>query len=339
MPVEDQLIRRVTGITPSFSGYQGSVRRVAVGTGDDATVIRCPPDREWAVTVDAFVEGIHFLADRHPLESVGYKALSRATSDLAAMGAQPRFFLLTLGLPSRRTGAWLDGMLKGLARAARTLGLRLVGGDTTRTASVFMSLTVIGEIQRGRAITRSGARPGDAVYVSGRLGRAHLGLEIMLTRIKPRGALGAALRPHLYPRIRLELGAGLASHRLASAMIDISDGLSTDLARLCSASGVAARLYAKKIPVADVPAALAKRLKHAVDPMAMALHGGEDYELLFTVPKRQIPKLRRAPGFRDLTEIGVITGGEGLALVDVDGKECSLTPGGWDPFRDTKPKR
>jgi thiamine-monophosphate kinase len=149
--------------------------------------------------------------------------------------------------------------------------------------------------------------------------------------------LRGLLRPHLYPPIRVELGAWLASNRLASAMMDISDGLSTDLGRLCSASGVAGRVYAQKLPLVKVPARLAKQLKSA-DPMRMALHGGEDYELLFTIPKRLAPKLRSAPGFKNLTEIGEIVPGKGVVLVDADGRERSLSPRGWDPFRRTRAK-
>ncbi len=339
MQDEDRLIRRVANLIPSFSGCQGLRQGVALGIGDDAMVFRGRPGKDWVVTVDAFVEGVHFLADRHPPDSVGYKALARAASDLAAMGGQPRFFLLTLGLPGARAGAWLDHMLDGVSKAARTLGVTLVGGDTTGTPSVFMSVTVIGETERGQAVTRSGAKPGDLLYVSGRLGCAQLGLEIILNRLRLDHALNKVLGPHLYPGIRVELGAWLASNKIVSAMMDVSDGFSTDLARLCSASGVAARVYAPKIPVAQVPATLARRLKHAVDPTTMALHGGEDYELLFTVPKRQVAKLRRAPGFRDLTQIGEIRRGKGVTLIDANGKERALTPKGWDPFRGKGPTR
>jgi thiamine-monophosphate kinase len=337
MPDEDQLIQRVARVIPSFSGRQGLTDGVPLGICDDATVIRSRGTDEWVVTVDAFVEGIHFLADRHPPESVGYKAVVRAASDLAAMGAQPRFFLLTLGLPRIRAGSWLDRMLRGMAKAARLLGLRLVGGDTTRTTTVLMSITVIGQIHRGRAVTRSGAKPGDVLYVSGRLGGGQLGLEIMLSRLRRERGLRGFLRPHLYPPIRVELGAWLASNKLASAMMDISDGLSMDLGRLCSASGVAGRVYAQKLPLVEVPARLAKQLKSA-NPMKMALHGGEDYELLFTIPKRLAPKLRSAPGFKNLTEIGEIVPGKGVVLVDADGRERPLSPQGWDPFRRTRAK-
>ena len=212
------------------------------------------------MTCDAFLEGVHFLADRHPADSVGYKSLARAASDIAAMGATPRFFLLTLALPQSRTGEWLSGFLRGMRRAARELGVRLIGGDTTRYPSISISITVFGEVASGRAITRAGARPGDILYVTGRLGRAKLGLEII--RNCPLGEVkrvirsqNRLLRQHLYPRIRTRLGEWLAKHRIASSMIDISDGLSTDLGHLCAASRVGARVWAERIPHVAIPAA------------------------------------------------------------------------------------
>jgi thiamine-monophosphate kinase len=309
-----------------------------LGIGDDAAIIAPGTNTEWALSCDAFLEGVHFLAAGYPPDSVGYKSLARATSDLAAMGARPRLFLLTLALPTRLTGKWLDEFLRGMGRAARQLGMRLVGGDTTRSANVSISITVLGEVPRGRAVRRSGARPGDILYVSGRLGRAELGLKLM-QMIRPRtpkatrGSLGRLLQPHLYPKIRVELGAWLARHRIASAMMDISDGLSADLARLCAASGVGARLWADRLPCVKIPAArkgMLRKLK--LDPLQMALHGGEDYELLFTVSPRHAKRLRSAPGFAEITAIGEIERGKGIVLVGSDGTAKRLFPGGWDPF-------
>ena len=191
---------------------------------------------DWVVTCDAFLEGVHFLPDATPADSVGYKSLARATSDIAAMGAIPRFFFLTLAIPATHTGNWFDQFLDGMARAARELGLRLAGGDTTQFSSVAISLTVLGEAAHGSAVARSGARPGDLIYVSGPLGRAELGLRLLQSGLAKASSHRALLQPHFYPRIRVELGTWLARNRIATAMIDISDGLSTDLARLCAAS-------------------------------------------------------------------------------------------------------
>jgi thiamine-monophosphate kinase len=296
-------------------------------------VIRSTGGREWVITVDAFVEGVHFWGDRHPPESVGYKALARATSDLAAMGAQPRLFLLTLALPKARTGRWLDQMAAGMGKAARELGLRLVGGDTTQSERVLISLTVIGE-PCSRIVTRAGARPGDLIYVSGPLGRAQMGLEILGQGLAGGRALRKFLVAHLWPRVRIDLGAWLATHHVASAMMDISDGLSSDLSRLCAASGVGARIYADRIPRDRIPVGLARRLgRQSSDMLDMALHGGEDYELVFTVPRGRSTKLGAAPGLADLPAIGEIQRGREISLVGSDGHTEKLKPGGWDSFR------
>jgi thiamine-monophosphate kinase len=255
------------------------------------------------------------------------------------MGAKPRLFWLTLALPARLTGKWLDEFLRGMGRAARLLGMRLAGGDTTKSASVAISMTVLGEALRGQAVTRSGARPGDILYVSGRLGRAQLGLE--LAKGAGRRALAkmlqghsGLLQPHLYPRVRIELGMWLARHEIASAMMDISDGVSTDLARLCRSSGVGARLRTEHIPCVKLPTARTGPLrKLRLDPMKMALHGGEDYELLFTVPRKKAKHLRGAPGFAEITAIGEIEQGQRITLMGADGRSKRLDPGGWDSFR------
>jgi thiamine-monophosphate kinase len=333
MDSEGQLVERTGRAVPSRIGKRpgGALR---LGIGDDAAVIAPGGRSEWVLTCDQFLEGIHFLADSHPPDSVGYKALVRATSDIAAMGASPRFFLLALALPFRRTGAWLDAFLRGLARAARLLNLHLIGGDTTEIGKVSINITVLGEIESGHAVTRTGAKPGHIIYVSGRLGRARLGLELVRCKLTQTRQFRALVVPHLYPRIPLRLGGWLARHRVPSAMMDISDGLSTDLARLCRASHVGARIWAERIPRASIPASLSRRLPRSrLDPLQLALHGGDDYELLLTVSPRQAKRLRRAPGFRDLTPIGEITRGKRIILLGADGAGRILKSGGWDPFR------
>jgi thiamine-monophosphate kinase len=330
-----------------------------LGIGDDAAVIAPRSGAELVLTCDAFLEGVHFNRETHPPDSVGYKSLVRATSDIAAMGAIPRFFLLTVALPQqavrtigvrrgpalavpkrkKRFGAlapevWLKDFLRGMARAARELGITIIGGDTTKSDRVFISITALGEIAYGRALTRSGARPGDLIYVSGKLGRAQLGLELVLRGHAHDRRFHALTQPHLYPKIRVELGRWLARQRAASSAMDISDGLSTDLARLCAASQVGANIWADKIPVVAIPAAASKTLGNRnLDPLQLALHRGEDYEILFTVPPRQVKKLRNAPGSSALTPIGEITRTRKINLVHHDGRDDSLKPSGWDPFR------
>jgi thiamine-monophosphate kinase len=301
-----------------------------LGMGDDAAVLRPNRAVDWVISCDAFLEGVHFLAAAHPPEAVGYKALARASSDLAAMGARPRFFLLTLALPPGRAGRWLDRFLHGLARAAKRFGLVIVGGDTSRQPRVLVSITVLGEVPLGRALRRAGARPRDLIYVSGRLGAAELGLELLRRGLARRQRFRRLLRPHLYPPIRLALGQWLARRRLASAMIDTSDGLSTDLTHLLEASGVGARLELSRLPLVPVPREL---VSHGIDPVALALNGGEDYELLFTVPHRLRSAIPRSYRGVPLTCIGQIILGEGILLADSAGRSCTLPAGGWDPFR------
>ena len=286
------------------------------------------------VTCDQFLEGVHFLADKHPPESVGYKALVRAVSDVVAMAAQPRFFLLSLALPAKRAGTWLDAMLAGMARASKLLGLRLAGGDTTRSPGergrVALNLMVLGESQRGRRIGRTGANPGEGIYVTGILGRAQLGLELILRGRVNQRKYRRLLAPHYYPALPLDFALWLGGKNLASAMMDISDGLSTDLTRLCRASGVGARIYADQIPALEVPGPL--RQIRELDPLTLALHGGEDYGLLFTVASRSVSRIPRIFSRTRITRIGEIVRGSEVTIVAPAGKVSSLMPGGWDPF-------
>jgi thiamine-monophosphate kinase len=335
---EGQLIERIAKAIPSSRGA-GKGGGVRLGIGDDAAIVAPSWNTDWVLSCDASLERVHFLVESYPPDSVGFKSLVRAASDLAAMGAQPRLFLLTLALPARLTGKWLDEFLRGMGRAARQLGMRLVGGDTSRSAKVWISITVMGEVDRGLTVKRSGARPGDLLYLSGRLGRAQLGLELARIGVphtlqNARGSRARLLQPHLYPKIRVKLGAWLARHKIASAMMDISDGLSTDLARLCAASGVGARLWAERIPCVKIPARRTGKFRMLkLDPLQMALHGGEDYELLFTVSPKCTKRLQSAPSAVEITAIGEIERGKGIVLVGLDGIAKRLVPDGWDPFK------
>ena len=309
-------------------GAQG--RFVRLGMGDDAAILRPARDKELLVTCDAFLEGVHFHTEKHAAEAVGYKALARATSDIAAMGGVPRCFLLGLALPESRTGRWLDGFLAGMQRAARRFGMALAGGDTARHRQILIQITVAGEIAPGRAVLRSGARPGDLIYISGRLGEAQLGLELILRGWARGRRRKRLLRKHLHPEPRLALGQWLAESRLATAMIDTSDGLSTDLGHICEASGVGARVFAKKIPTVAVPKELRRR---GLDAQELALDGGEDYELLFTVRRRRARGLPARVHGVPLTVIGEITREKKVILTRRDGHTVVLLPRGWDAFR------
>lgn len=342
MANEDQLIERVRRRFPSTRARAllayPEARRGArliddglrVGIGDDAAVLRPRGGAEWVVTTDAFLENVHFLRKVHPPKAVGYKALARATSDIAAMGARARYFFLTLALPDACTGAWFDDFLDGMAHAARRFGLILAGGDTTKYPAVATSLTVVGEIDRGKAILRSGAKPGDLLCVSGRLGEAELGLRLIQRKLHKRKRWAKLLKKHFYPEPRLALGEWLVAHRYATSMIDTSDGLSTDLGHICQASGVGAIVWAPKIPVVGIPPEL-RRL--GLDPLNLALNGGEDYELLFTVPKKLSSRLPRKVEDVSVTVVGEITREKKVILLGPDGIGTPLQPKGWDPFR------
>jgi thiamine-monophosphate kinase len=296
---------------------------LVLSLGDDAALWKATSGWGTVLTCDWFLEGTHFLRDKHPADAVGWKCLARAVSDIAAMGGEARCFLLSLALPGELTGKWLDRFLGGLRRASRALGCEIAGGDTTKRDEVLINVTVIGEVRRGLEIRRSGARAGDLLFVSGTLGEADLGLRQLRRMRGMAKPENAALRKHLYPRPRLELGRWIAEKRLASAMMDLSDGLSTDLSRLCAASGVGARINADSLPVS--------LLAKSSDAEALALHGGDDYELLFALRRKNAGLVpRRFRGLR-LTQIGEITKARKLLLTTGD-KTIPLTSGGWDPF-------
>lgn len=332
MKSEENLIERVVKAIPAV-GKAGQAW-LRLGIGDDAAILRSNRGFEWVISCDTFLEGVHFVSGTHPAKSVGYKALARAASDLVAMGATPRLFLMSLTIPKERTGEWLDELLSGMALASTELRMGIAGGDTTRGACVSLNMTVLGEVRRGRALRRSGARPGDLIYVSGRLGAAQLGLVIAMKGLLRDQRFAALVQQHLYPSIPVPVGYWLQRRGVATAAIDISDGLSTDLTRLARASEAGARIYAEKIPTVKVPEAARQSLGPSrIDPLQMALHGGDDYQLLFTVPERRVKSLRSAPGFEGLSCIGEMTDDRQIVMVDHSGRTRALEASGWDPFR------
>jgi len=324
---EDALLGRIEAIA-TRTGIRSS--RVRLGVGDDAALFEGSSGFNQILTCDWFLEGTHFLRDKHSPDAVGWKCLARALSDVAAMGGAPRCFLLSLALPASDTGQWLDEFLRGLCRAAKRFRCALAGGDTTERADILINVTVVGEVRTGRAVLRSGARPGDVLFVSGRLGEAELGLALVRKSERRVDSRDPILRKHLYPEPRLALGRWLAERRLASAMMDLSDGLSTDLPRLCAANKVGARIEAEKLP-----AVLGRKgvQSQDEDSLHLALHGGDEYELLFTVPRKKMNRIPRSVGGVPLTAIGKITKEGRLRVVERSGREVSLPNRGWDPFR------
>ena len=279
-----------------------------LGIGDDGAIIRPKPGEEIVVTTDFSLENVHFRRDWHSPESVGHRCLARGLSDLAAMGARPVAAFLSLAVPAELTAGrnqpgWVERFFNGLLALAEQMELPLAGGDTAqspqitgesaKTGLVAADITLIGAVNRGRALLRSGANPGALLYVTGPgLGGAAAQLLALERHPQKFAALKTAEpeNPHLYPEPRIATGLKLAKKRLATAAIDLSDGLSTDLRHLCEESKLAAHIDADALPIHPM-AKLAQAAGWTHSALDLALHGGEDYELLFTAtPKAKIPK-------------------------------------------------
>jgi len=297
---------------------------IITGIGDDCAVLRVRARDEFLVTTDFSLEGIHFRRDWHPAESVGHRCLARGLSDIAAMGGEPVAAFLSLALPRDLPQAWVGRFLRGLMGLAKKYGATLAGGDTAQSPNgILADIIVVGSVPKGRAVLRSGARPGDRIFVSGALGGSAAAVQRMETTKKKVGPQEYVR--HFYPAPRVEIGRMLREKKLASAMIDTSDGLSTDLAHLCEESGVGAEVNAALIPRARVG-----KPAREVD-LELALHGGEDYELLFTAaPGKRVPT---EIGGVALNEIGVITKSRKILLVNDKGIARTLHPWGWEHFK------
>lgn len=290
-------------------------------------MLRVPPGHELLVTTDFSLEGVHFRRNWHSPESIGHRCLARGLSDIAAMGGEPLTAFLSLALPAKMSQAWVDGFQRGLLRLARQFKVTLAGGDTASSRSgVLADIVVLGSAPKGHAILRSGARSGDRIYVTGALGGAAAALRLLESRkrIAP-----ASFPAHFYPPPRIRVGQALRRNRLASAMIDLSDGLSTDLRHICEESGVGAEVWEQKLPRAKVG-----RTKQAVE-IEDALHGGEDYELLFTARRKTL--VPRSIAGVPITCIGEITRTKNLALIRSDRGRVKLEPRGWEHFRSGTP--
>jgi thiamine-monophosphate kinase len=306
----------------------GTKAAVLTGIGDDCAVLHLSPGHrspDSLVTTDLTLEGIHFRRDWHSPESVGYRCLTRGLSDIASMGGEPVAAFLSLALPRDLPQDWVGRFARSLISLAEKFGVTLAGGDTAGSPDgILADIVVLGTAPRGKAVLRSGARAGDRIFVSGELGGSAAAVSQM--RKKPKRKVNPRDYPgHFFPEPRIELGRILREKALASAMIDISDGLSTDLAHICEESGVGAEVQAELIPRATVG-----KPAREVD-LDFALHGGEDYELLFTSPpNRRIPS--RIAGV-PITQIGHITRRRNIFLMSRDGMGGKLEPRGWEHFR------
>lgn len=307
-------------------------RSVLRGIGDDCAVLRPQPGFEQLVTTDLSIEDVHFRRAWHPARSVGHRCLARGLSDIAAMGGEPIACFLSLGVPSPLSPKWTPEFLSGLMALARRWGVELAGGDVSSASKITADIVVVGRVPSGHAVLRSGARPADRVFVTGRLGASTATLRRLFAgeRIRP-----SRSSRHFFPQPRLEVARVLRHRRLATSMIDLSDGLSVDLAHICEESKVSARISAAQIPIA------------ATADLDLALHGGEDYELLFTAsPRVKVPS--QIAGIA-ITEIGTIHRGRtgeavkkrrglkdysaAIEILNDNGRVTPLARLGWQHFR------
>ncbi len=310
-------------------------RALRVGIGDDCALLRPRSGHEICVTTDFTLEDRHFRRAWHPPESVGHRCLARGLSDLAAMGAEPLAVFLSLAIPGHLAAAWVDRFLAGFLALARKHHVPLAGGDTAespaiskaRDGFILADIVAIGEIPQGKAVLRSGARHGDAIYVTGMLGGAAAELRALEEHPRRFRALtrASAAHPHLYPEPRLVVGRRLRS--LAHSMIDISDGLSIDLSHLCEESRVSAVIDEASLPIDPLALAL-------VNPLELALNGGDDYELLFTAPARtRVPRQIAGVPVHRIGTIEKARRRPEILLQREDGRRIHLEPGGWQYFR------
>ena len=296
-------------------GEGGLIRKIrerfktaaAIPIGDDAAVFDIPPDNSLVFCSDLVAENRHFIRNLHPPDSVAYKAIAANVSDVGAMGGTPLHFLISLAVPGELDVSWIDSFLDGVAQACKDFEIFLLGGDSSSSDSIFVDVSMIGTVPAGKAIGRFGAKPGDFIYVTGQLGGAALGLEYLKS-----GSKNDAVERHLYPKPRHKIGAALRDQ--VHAMIDISDGLSTDLNHILEESKVSARIYKDRIPA--WPRAEDRHI----------LHGGEEYELILAGP--QLPQ--SVSGVQ-LTEIGeIVEAGPENEILLIDGtRELLLRPQGW----------
>ncbi|MBM4286127.1 MAG: thiamine-phosphate kinase [Deltaproteobacteria bacterium] len=319
-------LARLFGPTPA---------EVALGIGDDGAALAAGGDRLLVLTMDTLVEGVHFDLAYISLAQLGRKSLAVNVSDIAAMGGEPAYALLSLGWPPARKLEEALEFGEGLAAAGREFGVAVIGGDTVASPQgLTVTLTVLGWGKPGALLRRNGARPGDQVYVTGPLGESAAGLEVLRRGLTLNPVLAAPLiEAHLHPRPRVAAGRLLADEGLASAAIDLSDGLAGDLNHVCRASGTGAVVLGATVPITVGVAEVARLL--GADPLTLALEGGEDYELLFTSPPERAGRLFEAffrAGLSPPVLIGEITAGSGVTLRTSQG-DREISGGGFDHFR------
>ncbi len=329
--LEDRFARRAPGLVQ--------------GIGDDAAVIETSAQAWWHLTTDLLAEGVHFDLRSAALESVGYRAAMANLSDIAAMGAVPRYLLISLAIPQTMKRPHIHELYRGLMKACRVYDVALIGGDTSASkAGLFLSITLVGTTNAHRALFRHGAKVGDRIYVSGTLGDSLAGLKLLMSDTTPhplakqkttllRSHRRFLIRRHSHPTARVAEGRWLNEKQLASAAIDLSDGLSGDLRRLCEASRVGAEVELEKLPISPACRAYASAIE--VLPIQLALAGGEDYELLFTASPRDcdtIERQARTRGYR-MTRIGTIRPHRFGIQMTSDGRTQPMPATSYEHFR------
>lgn len=331
---EFEFIARVRAQAESH-GLSGELTR---GIGDDAAVLKQFSGRDTVITTDLLIEDVDFHRDTAPPRLLGHKALAVSLSDIAAMGARPRWALCSIGVPEEVwKSSFLEDFYSGYFSLATRYDVKLIGGDVSRAPEkVVVDSIVLGECDKTSPVLRTGARVGDRIFVTGSLGAAGAGLRLLErgarinkgTKDHEWESIESLLLRHLAPEPRVGWGLVLGQECLATSMIDLSDGLSSDLHHLCAESKVGALIQSASLPVDDLVTELCGR--RALDPLMLALHGGEDFELLFTVSPTNVARLPRKVDGVSITEIGEVTA-EGIRVVE-GSRVWDLHPEGWKHF-------
>lgn len=326
---ERELIQTISSLSAS-----GNEESLLCGIGDDCAVVKSTPGQVSLYTMDTLIDSVHFDRNWHPPELLGRKAVSVNVSDIAAMGGQPEYLLFSLGLPAGFDEDWAARLCQGVVQACRQYGCRLIGGDTVRCPfGVTLTLAVIGSALDNQVLYRHGACSGDSIFVTGPLGLAAAGLELCRQGMKGEQEFEQLYAAHLDPRAKVDLGRILAASGLVNAMMDLSDGLATDLAHICNRSKLGARIFQDRLPMDE-------RLNKAADilgqnPVKLMISGGEDYELLLTAPPAAAKMLQEevAKSGHILYHVGKMVDGEGVFLVTDDaGNATAVEFLGFDHF-------
>lgn len=320
LPGEDALIKSLAALLPL-------PRRTMLSIGDDAAAIDTGGVELLLITTDLLMEGVHFRLAWGDLPSLGWKALAQNLSDIAAMGGTPTHAVIGLGIPQHWAAAQAELLYEGIAELARREQVDIIGGDTIKSSGpLTIAITVLGAVRREEMLTRAGAHCGDSLYVTGTLGRAAAGLQLLEAGVPVPETFSGAISSQLRPEPRLSTARLLAASGMVTAMMDLSDGLATDLHRLCLASGMGALVESALVPVDAVVADTCRWLTDfgkTVDPLLLALQGGEDFELLFTAPAVAEEELCRLIAPLPLSRIGEITTPPEVNLL-VNGKKKPL---------------